>query len=357
MKKKEKQKQLEAVDFFCSGGGMTCGFRKAGIKVLGGIDIDPKCKETYTKNNRGSKFIQSDIKALSFSTLETKLKIKKGDDNLVFIGCSPCQYWSSIKTIKAKSEESKNLLVDFQKFVNYFKPGHIVIENVPGILSRFGESPLKNFLNFLDKEKYTYTYDVINASHYGVPQTRKRFLLIASRVAEKVSLPIADTEINPPTVREFIGDKKKFKPITSGHIDKTSFLHTAAKLSEKNLQRIIATPHNGGTRMVYSSDSNVAIKCHLNKRSFSDSYGRMYWDKPAPTLTTRFNSISNGRFAHPEQDRGMSMREGAVLQTFDINYLFFGKNQSVIARQIGNAVPPVLSLKIAKAILKNAEGF
>lgn len=344
---------LKAVDFFCSGGGMTSGFRKAGVKVIGGIDFDPECEETYTYNNPDSKFILSDIKKLKFSTLEKELEIKKNDDQMIFIGCSPCQYWSNIKTIKAKSEVSKNLLIDFQKFVEYFKPGYIVIENVPGILNRVDESPLKAFLKFLDRENYLYAKDVINASHYGVPQTRKRFLLIASRVTKTVSLPIADTKTELPTVRKFIGDKKKFKPIPAGHKDLTTFLHTTAKLSEKNIQRLMATPLNGGTRMIYSLDSNIANKCHYNLKNFSDTYSRMYWDKPAPTLTTRFNSISNGRFAHPEQNRGISMREGAILQTFDFDYLFFGKNQNAIAKQIGNAVPPILSKKIAESIIHN----
>ncbi|HLY72099.1 MAG TPA: DNA cytosine methyltransferase [Puia sp.] len=354
-KKNGKAKNLRAVDFFCSGGGMTAGFRKAGVRVLGGIDIDKDCEETYTKNNPGSIFIHSDIKKLSFLGLKKELKIKTNDDHLIFIGCSPCQYWSNIKTIKAKSEESKNLLCDFERFVKHFRPGHIVVENVPGILNRFEESPLKAFLNFLTEQKYIYCHEVINASHYGVPQTRKRFLLIASRVMKDVKLPIADTKSEIPTVRKFIGDKKKFKPISAGHKDKSQFNHTSAGLTNRNLQRLKATPHNGGTRMAYSFDKEIAIKSHFNTKNFSDSYSRMFWDKPAPTITTRFNSISNGRFGHPEQDRGISLREGATLQTFDLNYIFHGKNQSIISRQIGNAVPPILSFKIAKAILKNVE--
>jgi len=342
---------FKAVDFFCGAGGMTSGFNKAGIKVLGGIDIDEECKKTYSINNPTSKFLKADIKKMSYDFLIEELAIKKNDDNLVFIGCSPCQYWSKIKTDKTKSEESKNLLGDFKRFVDYFKPGFIVIENVPGILTRLEESPLKAFLNFLDKKKYKYKYHIVNASHYGVPQTRKRFLLIASRVNEKVSLPKEDSLTNLPTVREFIGDKRIFKVINAGHKDASNFIHSAAKLSENNLKRLQLTPRNGGTRMSYSENIDIAIKSHYQKNNFSDSYSRMFWEKPAPTITTRFNSISNGRFAHPEQDRAISLREGATLQTFEHSYLFFGKNQSSIAKQIGNAVPPLLSMKIAKSIM------
>jgi DNA (cytosine-5)-methyltransferase 1 len=353
MKSKESKKKFKAVDFFCSGGGMTSGFRKAGVNVIGGIDFDPECEATYTFNNPGSKFILSDIKKLKFSTLEKELKIKKNDNQMIFIGCSPCQYWSNIKTIKAKSEVSKNLLIDFQKFVEHFKPGYIVIENVPGILNRVEESPLKNFLKFLDKENYKYVQDVINASHYGVPQTRRRFLLIASRVTEKLSLPIADTKTKLPTVRDFIGNKSQFKPIPAGHKDTTKFLHSTAGISDNNLKRLMITPHDGGTRIAWK-DSDLQIPAYINKdNSFQDIYGRMFWDKPGPTITTKFYSITNGRFAHPEQNRAISLREGATLQTFDKNYQFISDSIASTARLIGNAVPPQLSKRIAASIINS----
>lgn len=341
---------LKAVDFFCSGGGMTSGFRKAGIDVIGGIDFDIECKETYTHNNPDSKFIHADIKTLRYSTLENELGITKNDDNLVFIGCSPCQYWSIMQTDKSKSQESKNLLLDFQKFVKHFNPGHIVIENVPGILSRFDESPLKKFFNFLKRHGYKFKHDVINASHYGVPQSRKRFLLIASRVLKEVSLPKPDTNVSLPTVRQFIGNKRKFKPIIAGHKDKSGFQHSTAGLSEVNLKRLELTPHDGGTRAAWK-DTDLQIKAYVGKdNSFYDVYGRMYWDKPGPTITTKFFSISNGRFVHPEQNRGISLREGATLQTFDLNYKFISNSIASAARLIGNAVPPELAKRIAQAI-------
>jgi len=294
---------FKALDFFCSGGGMTSGFRKAGVKVIGGIDIDLECKETYTTNNPDTKFIHADIQNLSFATLEKELKVKRNDKKMIFIGCSPCQYWSKIQTDKTKSHETKNLLKDFQRFVEYFKPGYIVIENVPGILNRIDESPLQDFLHFLEAEKYHFKYSVINASHYGVPQTRRRFLLIASRVTDKITLPIPDTKTKLPTVRQFIGSK-------------------------------------------------LQIPAYIGKdNSFQDIYGRMFWDKPGPTITTKFFSITNGRFAHPEQNRAISLREGATLQTFDADYKFISTSIASTARLIGNAVPPQLSMRIAASIL------
>ena len=169
--------KLRAVDFFCSIGGMTYGFRKAGIEVIAGIDIDPSCKETYEYNNPESKFIEADIKKYSFEQLKKDTGIKKNDDELVFIGCSPCQYWTIMKTDKTKSTLSKNLLSDFQQFVKHFKPGYVVVENVPGIMRRENESGLKEFVALLESLGYTVKKDVLNANYFGVPQRRRRIYI------------------------------------------------------------------------------------------------------------------------------------------------------------------------------------
>ncbi|PWB50380.1 MAG: DNA (cytosine-5-)-methyltransferase [Candidatus Methanoperedenaceae archaeon] len=340
---------LIAIDFFCGAGGMTNGFRKAGIKIIAGIDIDGECKETYEKNNRGSNFILADIKKLSFEDFEKQTGIKKNDDNLIFIGCSPCQYWTKIKTDRTKSKGSRHLLADFQKYVEEYNPGYIVIENVPGILTK-EESPLNDFLEFLKINNYSHDKAIIDAYKYGVPQTRRRFLLIASRVNKYIKLPQPTTKIS--TVRDFISEAKGFPELKAGTFDGTFKMHTVAGLSEINLLRLKMTKKNGGTRLSYVDDKNLAVPCQYNKKnSFHDTYGRMHWDKPAPTITTKFISISNGRFAHPEQDRAISLREGATLQTFDKSYKFYGSSIASIAKHIGNAVPPALSKKIALSII------
>jgi len=216
--------KLKAIDFFCSIGGMTYGFRKAGIDVVAGIDIDPSCRETYEHNNPDSKFIEADIKKYSFEQLKGDSGIKMNDDNLIFIGCSPCQYWSIIKTDKTKSKLSKNLLSDFQKFVEHFRPGHIVVENVPGIIKKHSKSGIKNFVKRLQVLGYAVKYDILNANHFGVPQNRRRFTLIASRVNQNVSLPEGNKE-KVSVVKNFIGKKNGFPKIKAGHIDKTKFKH------------------------------------------------------------------------------------------------------------------------------------
>jgi DNA (cytosine-5)-methyltransferase 1 len=351
-KKEKKKTDFKAIDFFCGAGGMTAGFRKAGVNVIAGIDFDLNCKQTYEVNNKGSKFLLADVKKLTCKELQKITEIKPMDDKLIFIGCSPCQYWSIIQTNKTKSEVSKNLLKDFQTFVDYFRPGYIVIENVPGIMHKTKETPLNGFLEFLDKSGYSYKHEIVNASHFGVPQTRRRFLLIASRVNHEVILPKPNKKI-VPTVREFISPDKGFPVIGAGHQDSSKKQHFAAKLQEINLKRLANTKKDGGTRMSYASNRNLAIATHYKNSNFHDSYGRLFWDKPAPTITTKFMSISNGRFAHPEQNRGLSLREGATLQTFPKNYQFIADNQGAMAKLVGNAVPPKLSFIIANTIINS----
>jgi len=342
--------KLKAIDFFCSIGGMTYGFKQAGINVLAGIDIDASCKETYEYNNPDSKFIHADITNLSFEELKKKTGIKENDRNLIFIGCSPCQYWSIINTDKTKSTLTKNLLSDFQKFVEHFKPGYVVVENVPGIMKKEEESGLNKFIAVLQELKYDIDKGILNANHYGVPQKRKRFSLIASRVKKPIKLPKPKKEKHP-VVKDFIGEENGFVKIKHNHKDDTDFMHTSSKLADINLERIRKTKKNGGSRLDWKDNPKLQLKCYIgNDKAFNDIYGRMKWDEPAPTITTKFHSISNGRFGHPNENRAISLREGATLQTFPKNYRFFEKSIGKVAKHIGNAVPPELAKKIAESI-------
>lgn len=348
-------KELKAVDFFCGGGGMTCGMQQAGVEVIAGIDIDIKCRETFEVNNSPAKFIHADIKELELSSLEKTIGIQLNDDSLVFIGCSPCQYWSILKTNKSKSEESKNLLSDFQRFVEYYNPGYVVIENVPGIFFKL-ESPLKKFISFLKEKNYiSIKYDIIKVFNYGIPQSRKRFVLIASRV-KNLEFPKPEMHYIP-TVREFIGDYTLFPSVAAGHKDESEFNHTVAGLSDVSIKRLELTPQNGGNRSAWK-DTDLQINVYKRNEGsknfgFKDIYGRMFWDKPAPTITTKFFGISHGRFGHPEQNRAISLREGATLQTFPNEYTFKTNSITDTARLIGNAVPPELSKRIGDALCES----
>ncbi len=345
---------LCAVDFFCGAGGMSFGLSQAGIRVLGGVDNAVDCRKTYQANVLGAKYIRHDITSLTAPELGRRLELERDDPNLVFCGCSPCQFWSKIRTDKTKSLKTAFLLRQFQRFIRHFRPGYVVIENVPGLYRRNDNAILIEFLDFLSSQGYNFKDGVINAYHYGVPQNRMRYLLIASRVSAISSLlPSAPTSPSL-NVSDFIGVKNGFAKIENGHRDGTPFLHTAAALSGKNVQRIAMTPASGGNRAAWADNPDLQINAYRGKNHiFRDVYGRMAWDKPAPTITTRFISLSNGRFGHPEENRAISIREGATLQTFPTDYRFHSTNLNALARQIGNAVPPALAKQIGE-YLKSA---
>ncbi|MCC2598264.1 DNA cytosine methyltransferase [Sphingobacterium sp. FBM7-1] len=347
------QKKLKAVDFFCSGGGMSYGMQNVGIKILAGIDVDESCMETYKANIREAEFIHADVFELKETELQNRLSLKKNDDELVLIGCSPCQFWSIIYTDKKKSKKSKNLLKEFRRFVEYFNPGYVVVENVPGVLRKKRASGLAGFVRWLKTNGYKVHFDVHEVSEYGVPQHRKRFTLIANRVTTQEIMPIPITG-KKVTVRDVIGEHNGFPKVSHGHKDNTDFLHTVAGLKKINLDRLAITPKNGGTRLAYVNNERLVPKCHKGKTDgFKDVYGRMWWDKPSPTITTKFFSLSNGRFGHPEEDRAISLREGAVLQSFPKSYIFKSTSIANTARMIGNAVPPKYASAIGKAIIQN----
>tara|TARA_R110002167_G_scaffold155670_1_gene350123 strand:+ start:657 stop:1727 length:1071 start_codon:yes stop_codon:yes gene_type:complete len=351
LKVKNKAK-IKAVDFFCGGGGMSYGMQKSGIQVLAGIDYEEKCRATYNANIGKDKFIKADVFKLKEEELEKRLNLNRDDDELLLIGCSPCQFWSIINTDKNKSQKSKNLLVEFERFVKYFNPGYVVVENVPGVLRKKGESGLEKFINWLESSKYTVHFKVHNTSDYGVPQNRKRFTLIANRINSNELEPIKSTK--KLTVRDVIGEENGFSKIKAGHKDETDFKHSVAGISNLTLRRIKKVKKNGGDRLSFANDPELQLSCFIGRdSSHRDTFGRLWWDKPSPTITTKFFSVSNGRFVHPVENRALSIREGATLQSFPKSFKFLGTSHASIARLIGNAVPPEYAKRIGKAIIKN----
>jgi len=336
---------MKAVDFFCGGGGMSYGMLTAGIEVLAGIDCDLACKETYEANIKNAQFIHADAFSLKEEDLQSSLCLKKNDDDLILIGCSPCQFWSIINTDKKKSEKSKNLLVEFERFVKYFNPGYVVVENVPGVLRRKKESGLADFIGWLETNGFNVHFEIHNTHDYGVPQSRQRFTLVASRIGEERVFPSkADYQLN---VRDVIGVNNGFPKIKAGHVDKTEFLHIT-------LARLKKVKKDGGDRLGFANDPDLQLPCFVGKdSSFKDTFGRLWWDRPSKTITTKFITPSNGRFVHPDENRALSLREGACLQSFPRDYKFSGGSLAAIARQIGNAVPPEYARRIGTAILEN----
>ena len=341
-------RRLKAIDFFCGGGGMTCGLQQAGVQVIAGVDLDVECKETYESNNSGSKFVLADVKELPLDYFEREFSVQRHDESLILVGCSPCQYYSIINTKRTKSSGSKGLLLDFMRFVDYYRPGIVLVENVPGIVSN-KDSVLPEFISFMENSGYISTYKVIDMSHYGIPQSRKRFSLIASRIGNPPKLPVADEK--RLTVQDVIGATNGFSKIDAGTIDLSPFRHSASGLSPICLERLKKTPKNGGSRMSWKDDSQLQLNCFIGKdNSFKDTFGRLWWDRPASTITTKFFNISCGRFAHPEEDRAISIREGATLQTFPKTYDFKVRSTATAARLIGNAVPPEYARRLGETI-------
>lgn len=344
--KKRNQPIIKAVDFFCGAGGATRGLLDAGIDVVCGIDNDFNVRSTYEENNlrpngKNVEFIEIDINELSFEEISQRLQ-KEKFDKLLFVGCAPCQPFTKINTIKDKRKKEKNYLLRFADFIEFFKPDYLFIENVPGITAKKYGGILGKFKRKLEGLGYYFKDNNINAKKYGIPQNRNRRILIAS-LEEAISFP---EETHGKGKRDYVTISdimKKFnlKPLKAGETDPTDLLHRAANLSEDNLWRIQNTPKDGGGREIWMGIKPV--DCFIrHQNSYTDVYNRMYWNKPSPTITTRFNSLSNGRFGHPEEDRAISLREGALFQTFPIDYIFYGSMVN-IAKYIGNAVPVELA--------------
>lgn len=344
--------RLRAVDFFCGAGGMSYGLHGAGLDVLGGVDLNPECRKTYEANIPGARFFEADITRLSEQVLADFFGLGRDDDNLVFCGCSPCQFWSKVRTDRGRNRKTAFLLRQFERFIAHFHPGFVVVENVPGLLSK-KHTVLPQFLAFLKGQGYAYRDKVVDAVRYGVPQHRHRYLLLATRLRKSISLPRGRQNLSL-TVRKFIGNG--LVSLYAGQQDPADVLHRAAQLSPKNLRRVRLTPVDGGDRSSWRDDPELQIPAYEGCDDiFRDVYARMFWDRPAPTITTRFNSLSNGRFGHPEQARAISLREGALLQTFPDSFSFHGASQASVARQIGNAVPPELARRIGKHLLEVAK--
>ena len=336
-----------ACDFFCGAGGLTRGMSNAGAKVAFGVDVDKNCRESYEYNNPKSKFIHSDIWELDFQTVEQHIQSIDRND-LLFSGCAPCQTFSQQRKGKRCNVQGR-LLSAFGEFVEHFLPGQIFVENVPGIARVRGFSTLKRFEKLLRDNDYSVCSKVIDAKKYGVPQNRRRFVLLAMQGA-KVSFPDfthGKSGVPYNTVRDAISH---FPRIAAGKSHAEVPNHDAAEISPLNLERLRSTPKNGGDRR--SWPKHLQLDCHKKTyQGHTDVYGRMYWDQPSPALTSKCNSISNGRYGHPTQCRAISLREAASLQTFPQDYVFHGFNLQ-IARQIGNAVPVLMAEVITKHLMK-----
>lgn len=342
---------MRALDFFCGAGGLTRGLLDAGIEVVAGYDLDERCRAAYERNNRAP-FLSGRIEDLRPDSPSLAEHIGETDD-LLFAACAPCQPFSKILQNGATTHDP-TLLSAFGRLVAAVRPGYVLVENVPGIQRGVGRETLEKFRRTLMACNYETVEDILDAKHFGVPQNRRRFVLLAARSGRTPTLPDpthGGDRSTPQTVRDAI---HRFPKIGAGESSPQVANHRAARISDRNLARLRATPHDGGGRR--SWPEHLWLACHRKDNSgHSDVYGRMAWDRPSPALTGRCHSISNGRYGHPEQDRAISLREAAAIQTFPDDYEFFGYDKA-IARQIGNAVPVLLARRLGEQILRIAEG-
>lgn len=345
---KIRSADIVAVDWFCGGGGMTRGLLNAGIGVINGLDSDASAERTYEENNRGCVFVKTDVRDITAAEVMNGIKLKRGQ-KLLFAACAPCQPFSQQnKKRNERDDERRPLMIDFSKKVAEIKPDYIFIENVPGLGGHFARDVYEQFKKVLEREKYWFDEGVVNAKYYGVPQNRRRLVLLASRHGQIRIPEETHGKGKTPliTVRDAIGN---YPPIKAGESFDKLPNHVSRKLSERNLERISHTPEDGGDRKDWPE--KLLLECHKSRRGYEDVYGRMKWDSPSPTLTCKCTSLSNGRFGHPEQDRAISLREAAALQTFGDEYVFYGGLDD-ITKQIGNAVPVKLAEIFGRQFVK-----
>ncbi len=336
---------ISCIDLFCGAGGLTYGIKKEGIHVTAGIDTDPACRYPYEKNNK-AKFIEKDIKEI---TAEELKELFTEDGYTVLAGCAPCQPFSSYRHGQNSKDDHKwGLLYEFSRLAKSVQPDIITMENVSTVSKH---QVFDDFVNELKELNYHVWYSVIDCSKYGSPQTRKRMVLLASKHGEiRMIDPIYD---KPKTVEQVIG---KLKPIKAGETSSIDPLHVSASLTPLNLKRIKASKPGGTWR---DWPTHLVAKCHKEKsgKTYPSVYGRMQWDKPAPTMTTQCYGFGNGRFGHPSQDRAISLREAALLQGFPETYQFVPEDEQVmmtkVGRMIGNAVPVDLGQAVGRSIVNH----
>ncbi len=338
---------IKVVDLFCGIGGLSHGFVNEKFNVVAGIDIDVSCKFAFEKNNH-AKFITKSIDEIDGKELN---KLYGGAKIKILVGCAPCQNFSSYM-FKDKNKESKKwtLLYEFSRIIEEVQPEIVSMENVAQLLN-FKIAPVfEDFINNLKRQGYYVSYEVVNCPDYGIPQNRKRLILLASKLGEINLISKTHTIKNYVTVKDTIGNLSK---INDGEKDKNDPFHVSRKLSIINKKRIIATPYGGSWK---NWEESLQLACHKKDsgKSYPSVYGRMLWEKPSPTMTTHCIGYGNGRFGHPIQNRAISLREASLLQTFPMNYQFAENinaiNTTVIARQLGNAVPVKLGQVVAKSI-------
>ena len=336
------------IDSFCGAGGLGLGLQRAGFEILLSFDIDEKCIETIKQNTAyfNHPVMQSDVADMLQGNLLTLCGLQRGELFLL-AGGPPCQGFSVQR--RGSDIDSRNMLVlKYGQLVKELYPYYFIMENVTGLAGKRGKTILQKLTEELEEIGYYVHIKLLDAQEYGVPQRRKRYILIG----ERKDIGTAYVYPEPMKVRKTVRDTIESLPIPPEDGTDTSGLswHRRDKLSELNIKRIQALREGQGRDDL---PKELRANCHKIDSAIighRNVYGRMAWDEVAPTITARFDSFTRGQFGHPSQDRSISLREGALLQTFPIDFAFAG-NKVDVARQIGNAVPPVLAEHIGNSII------
>jgi DNA (cytosine-5)-methyltransferase 1 len=342
------KRKVYAVELFCGVGGLTFGLERAGIDVRLGVDIDPACEYPYSANN-AAKFLLKPIEELKASDINGFFR-KNGIRLLA--GCAPCQTFSTYNQKATPEDKRWWLLRQFSRLVQEITPELVTIENVPRLED---QGVFQEFLVALRDARYHIDREIVNCEDYGIPQHRQRLVLLASRLGPIRLLSPSKFGAKRTTVRESIADLPRLR---AGGVDEADPLHQASILSNLNRKRIEASRPGGTWR---DWDKDLVADCHKKEtgKTYPAVYGRMCWDDPAPTITTQFFGFGNGRFGHPEQNRAISLREGALLQSFPKEYEFVPHGKTIykksVGRLIGNAVPPKLGEVIGMSILDHVD--
>lgn len=354
--------KFKAIDLFCGAGGLSTGLKKSGFRLCLGVDIDEKALKTYKCNLKRTKVLKEDIKKVTGEKI-TELTGINRRDNFLLAGCPPCQGFSSLGKRDANDEKNE-LVYEYIRIINELEPSFILMENVPGMSTGVGKEIFKNVVKELE-ENYHVEYATLNAADFGVPQIRKRLVLhgIRNDVYANLGLDKEKQKILPKSTHSKEKKKGYRKWVTvrkaifdlpilgagESYDDGIIKNHKARSLSETNIERLQEIRLHGGNREMISEE--LQLECHKKENvSYTDTYGIIDPDKPAPTITSGCTIISKGRYCHPTQNRGLSIREAARLQSFDDKFEFQG-NMGEMSLQIGNAVPPKLAQASGKVII------
>src|SRR5665213_554926 len=335
---------LAAIDLFCGAGGLTHGLVKAGIPVVAGIDLDPSCRFPFEANNK-AKFVLRDVADV---TSEDLIALYPEGVTRILVGCAPCQPFSRYSQRRNQRDQKWGLLEHFSRLVSGVRPAVVSMENVPG-LER--EDVFRDFTKLLHSLEYDVSYTKAFCPAYGIPQHRTRLVLLASTIGK---IELLSATHRPHRYRSVAQAISQLPRLARGEADPRDPLHRACKLSHRNLERIRASKPGGHWR---DWPAHLVNACHREEsgKNYVSVYGRMEWGIPSPTITTQFFGFGNGRFGHPDQDRAISLREGAILQSFPRKYRFCSNKAdvsfAVLGRMIGNAVPVRLGRVIGKSIL------